>query len=115
MTNRLMVILCTMAISVAGNSSVAMAQFDDPVTRVVPYSDLNLANDADLKKLELRIKSAVRIVCRDTDGKYVNGQSEYLRCKEQAMELAEIEKNKAIQKQQARFADAKNNRMVVGN
>jgi UrcA family protein len=115
MTNHMMIILSTMAFCVVGNSSQAMAQFDAAATQKVPYSDLDLANEADLKKLESRIKSAVRVVCRDSFGRYMNGHSEYTRCEDQAMQLAEIEKNKAIQKQQARFVATKNNRVVVGN
>lgn len=115
MTNRMMIILSAMAMCIAGSSSSAMAQFDETVTRNVIFSDLDLSNEADLKKLESRIKSAVRIVCRDSFGPYINGQNEYIRCQGQAMQLAEIEKNKAIQKQQARFAATKNNRVIVGN
>ncbi len=115
MTNRMMIILSAMTMCVAGNSSMAMAQFNEAVTRKVTYSDLNLANEADMKKLEMRIKSAVRVVCRDSFGQYMNGQSEYMRCQEQAMELAEIEKIKAIEKQQIRLTATQNIRVVVGN
>ena len=115
MTNRTMTILFAMAICAVGNSSAATAQFEEPVTRNVIYSDLNLTSEADVKKLDSRIKSAVRVVCRDSFGQYMNGQSEYIRCHDQAMELAEIEKNKAIEKQQASFVAAKNTRVVVGN
>ncbi len=100
MATRIIMTLSAMALCATGISSAVQAETMDqtisPVTKLVPYKDLDLASDEGQKKLTLRIKSAVRSVCGDANGRELKAFQHRMQCEAEAMRLARIQKRDVI-------------------
>jgi UrcA family protein len=119
MATRIIITLSAMALCATGFGSAVQAetmdQTDAPFTKLVPYSDLNLATNEGQKTLTLRIKSAVRTVCGDANGRELKAFQQRMQCEAEAMRLARIQKSDAIAQYRNGQRVAVTNRVIVGN
>jgi UrcA family protein len=119
MATRIIITLSAMALCATGFGSAVQAETMDqtnaPITKLVPYSDLNLATDEGQKKLAVRIKSAVSQVCGDANGRELKAFQQRMQCEAEAMRLARIQKSDAIAQYRSGQRVATTNRVIVGN
>ncbi len=97
MTTHIKSFLCLSALtlsSLAITAPVAAALQEQ--TRLVGYSDLDLASASGQKRLETRIRSAVRSVCQIGQGRTVSQQMLSEKCRKSAMESAMTQAKIAI-------------------
>jgi len=88
--------------------AVATPPTTETATRIVEHSDLNLSTAKGQKRLETRIKSAVRTVCRERDARSIVEQRLVRQCKLAATSAAMRDAKIAI----ANYK--RNNRMASG-
>ncbi len=115
MATRIILKLSAMALCATGFSGAAFAQSEAPASVSVPYSDLNLASADGQKTLAIRIKSAVRSVCGDANGRDLKANQLHQQCKAQAMRRAEIRSNNVIAQYRSDRRVASSDRVIVGN
>lgn len=84
----------------AGSSAIG------PQQRIVSYSDLDLSNEADLRKLDRRISSAAREVCGTTSDADPAGKNEVRRCRATVREGVRAQRDAVIASVWQRSPDA---------
>jgi UrcA family protein len=73
----------------ADDTVVTGEQRDDKVSTYVYYSDLNLASETGVKRLETRVRSAARNICFSNGIQPIDMQMQERRCFREAMDSAE--------------------------
>ncbi len=104
--------LSALALVIPAVATPAMAE---TATRIVEYSDLNLASAKGQKRLETRIKAAVRTVCRERDARSIVEQRLVKQCKLAATSAAMRDAKIVIADYQQNRRMASGSLPIVGN
>ncbi len=115
MTTLTKIALAAIALSTASFGSAAMAQSDDPVSKIISYSDLDLSTEEGQKRLETRLKSAARAVCFEANGRELSKIQEQQQCTVKAISSAKRDMQIAIAKYDPNNRVASNQVAVFGN
>ena len=91
-----MLTLAALAAALLVAPAQAQSGSAQPVTFSVEYSDLDLSNPADVRRLDRRIEIAARTACGPTSSADPKGMREVRRCRIQASEAASQQRSRAI-------------------
>ena len=96
-------------------SAVATPTTVETQTRSVEYGDLDLSTAKGQERLEIRVKSAVRTVCRERDARSITEQVQVKKCKLTATSAAMRDAKIAIADYQQNRRMASGLLPIVGN
>jgi UrcA family protein len=96
-------------------TAIAAPAAAENVSRAVEYSDLDLASTTGEKRLETRIKSAVRQICSSNQRATLTEKMLEKQCTDAAMESAMNDAKVAIANYKSDRRVASNVRIMVGN
>ena len=91
-----MITLAAFAAALLVAPAQAQSGSAQPASLTVEYSDLDLSNPADVRRLDRRIEIAARTACGPTSSSDPKGMREVRRCRAQASEAASLQRSRAI-------------------